>query len=227
MEAQGGVALPINLPASRIDVVMAEIREAILTRRFKPGEPLVEADLARSFGVSKTPVREALKTLASSGLVTFVPYKGASVTAVDERFIGDVYDLRLLLEPEGVRRSTVNADAASLESAASLLDDAHAAGESGDWARLSMLNRRFHEALYAHCGNRLLIEVLDNLRDRAALVSVVGWEAAPTWRLELSEHRRVLEAVELRDADAAAGMVEAHLKGFLERVLSSLREGAQ
>src|ERR1700704_2888239 len=73
----------LSLPASRTELVLEEIRRAILTRRLLPGQPLVEMELASQLGVSKTPVREALKILSGSGLVTFSPYKGASVRVVD------------------------------------------------------------------------------------------------------------------------------------------------
>ena len=84
---------------SRTVVVLDAIKHAILTGELQPGQGLVETDLAGVLGVSKTPVREALKTLAGAGLVTMSPYKGAAVRAVDDDLVRSVYDLRLLLEP--------------------------------------------------------------------------------------------------------------------------------
>ncbi|MET1155346.1 GntR family transcriptional regulator, partial [Arthrobacter sp.] len=123
-ENTGLIARKLDAPQSRIDQVIAEIRTAILTRRLVPGQALVETELAKAMGVSKTPVREALKVLSQSGLVTFIPYKGASVTTVDEEFIRSVYEVRLLLEPEGVRRSVNQSDKQSLDMAADLLAQA-------------------------------------------------------------------------------------------------------
>src|ERR1700722_10124972 len=90
---------------SRTEAVLDAVRHAILTGRLSPGQSLVETELAAQLGVSKTPVREALKTLAGAGLVTMSPYKGASVRTVDDALAHSVYDIRLLLEPEAVRRS--------------------------------------------------------------------------------------------------------------------------
>ena len=90
---------------SRTVVVLDAIKHAILTGRLRPGQALIETDLAGLLGVSKTPVREALKTLAGAGLVTMSPYKGATVRTVDDDLVRSVYDLRLLLEPEAVRRA--------------------------------------------------------------------------------------------------------------------------
>src|SRR5258708_3300688 len=90
---------------SRTVVVLDAIKHAILTGELRPGQGLVEADLAAVLGVSKTPVREALKTLAGAGLVTMSPYKGAAVRVVDDEQARHVYDARLLLEPEALARA--------------------------------------------------------------------------------------------------------------------------
>ena len=90
---------------SRTEAVLDAIKHAILAGELRPGQGLVETELAQMLGVSKTPVREALKTLAGAGLVTMSPYRGATVRAIDPASAAAIYDLRLLLEPEGVRRA--------------------------------------------------------------------------------------------------------------------------
>jgi DNA-binding GntR family transcriptional regulator len=220
-ENTGMIARKLDAPQSRIDQVIAEIRGAILTRRLVPGQALVETELAQAMGVSKTPVREALKVLSQSGLVTFVPYKGASVTTVDEEFIRSVYEVRLLLEPEGVRRSVNQSRKQSFDVAADLLAQAKEAALADDRGTLSLLNRRLHAELYARCGNPILIGILENLRDRAALISVVGWAGSPTWQIEWQEHAAVLEAALDGDGDRAAELLRAHLQGFFDRTLAS------
>ncbi|MBB5855903.1 GntR family transcriptional regulator [Amycolatopsis umgeniensis] len=211
-----------SLPASRTEVVLEEIRRGILTRELKPGQPLVEAELAARLGVSKTPVREALKVLSNTGLVTFSPYKGASVCVVDAELARSVYDVRMVLEPEAVRRSVERRAPELLEDAAEALKEASAAIADKDQAALSLLNRRFHRALYSGCGNPLMVSILDDLKDRAALISVVGWEANPSWRKEWTEHKAVLAAAKKGDADGAAGLLRAHIGDFLGRILEAI-----
>jgi len=211
-----------SLPASRTEVVLEEIRRGILTRELEPGQPLVEAELAARLGVSKTPVREALKVLSNSGLVTFSPYKGASVCVVDAELAKSVYDVRMVLEPEAVRRSVERRSPDLLEDAAEALKEASAAISDKDQASLSLLNRRFHRALYSGCGNPLMVSMLDDLKDRAALISVVGWEANPSWRKEWNEHKAVLAAAKKGDADGAAGLLRAHIGDFLDRILGAI-----
>ncbi|MEQ7737560.1 GntR family transcriptional regulator, partial [Escherichia coli] len=113
----------------------------------------MEAELAKNLGVSKTPVREALKILSHSGLVTFVPYKGASVAGVNAAFIRGVYDIRMLLEPEAVKRAVADGDPVFFHAAQEVLLHSQSAAAAGDRALTSQLNRRFHSSLYQGCGN--------------------------------------------------------------------------
>lgn len=217
----------LTLPQSRIELVLEAIRHSILTNEFPPGTPLVEAELAERMGVSKTPVREALKILSNTGLVQFVPYKGARVQTVDAEFVSAVCDLRLLLEPEAVQRSVEVQSPSSLEQAAAMLDQARQAVTAGDRAELSILNRQFHSLLYQDCGNHLMRDVLDNLRDRTALISVIGWRTAvtsdsiPSYELEWREHAAMLDAARNGEARLARSLVEGHIRRFCERSLAS------
>ncbi|SDP72055.1 DNA-binding transcriptional regulator, GntR family [Lentzea jiangxiensis] len=203
-----------TLPASRTDFVLESIKEAILHGKLKPGQALVESELAATLNVSKTPVREALKTLAGSGLVVMSPYRGATVRVVDAEMAASVYDVRLLLEPEALRRAVQRR--ADFSEARAALDD------TGDLARRSLANRRFHRALYAGCGNPLMVEVLDGLRDRTALITVAGWGLCPTWEAEDAEHRAILVVAEEGFADEAADLLRRHVQTFADRVAEEL-----
>ena len=208
----------LSLPASRTELVLEEIRRAILTRRLLPGQPLVEMELASQLGVSKTPVREALKTLAGAGLVTMNPYKGAAVRVVDDEQARHVYDVRLLLEPEALARAVTKGH--DWQHAHQAL---HRADHAPDQAERSQANRDFHRELYAGCGNPLLIKMLDDLRDQTALVSAAAWRqepdwlSTPSWEHEAAEHRAVLRAAEDGDAGRAATLLRGHITSFVAR----------
>src|SRR4051794_1715991 len=115
-------------PASRTDFVLESIKAGILSGQLRPGQALVEAELAASLVVSKTPVREALKTLAGSGLVVMSPYKGASVRVVDAELVRSVYEVRTVVEPEAVRYA-VHRGASFDEAAEALAEAGKAAGD--------------------------------------------------------------------------------------------------
>ncbi|MCX2951965.1 GntR family transcriptional regulator [Lentzea sp. NEAU-D7] len=210
---------PGVLPASRTDFVLESIKEAILHGKLKPGQALVETDLAATLNVSKTPVREALKTLAGSGLVVMSPYKGATVRTVDAEMAASVYDVRMLLEPEALRRSVeLGADLTEARSALEEVPDL----AQRSLTRRSLANRRFHRALYAGCGNPLLVGILDGLRDQAALITVAGWGLHPTWDAEEAEHRAILVAAEEGFGDVAADLLRRHIRTFADRVVEEL-----
>ena len=204
---------------SRTVAVLEAIKHAILAGELRPGQALVETDLAGVLGVSKTPVREALKTLAGAGLVSMNPYKGAAVRVIDDEQARHVYDARLLIEPEALARA-VAANAPDWRPAHDALSRAdHAA----DQAERSLANRDFHRELYAGCGNPLLIKMLDDLRDQTALVSTTAWRhepdhaQTPSWEHEAAEHRSMLRAAEDGDAERAAALLRDHITSFAAR----------
>ena len=233
---------------SRTVLVLDAIKHAILTGELRPGQSLVETDLAGLLGVSKTPVREALKTLAGAGLVSMSPYKGATVRTVDDELVRSVYDVRLLLEPEALRRSVGRGG--QWRGARQALD---LSARASDPAERSLANRDFHRGLYGGCGNALLIRVLDDLRDQTALVSAAAWLRAPApdgppsqhlpdqyppsqhrqnqdppsqntpaWRSEAAEHEAILAAATAGDASTAARLLTDHIRSFLNRNFPSL-----
>ncbi|MFJ9781792.1 GntR family transcriptional regulator [Amycolatopsis sp. NPDC101161] len=207
-------------PVSRTDFVRDAIKEAILSGEFGPGETLVEAEVGALLGVSKTPVREALRILAGSGLVTMSTYKGASVRVMDAESAYAVYDLRALLEPEAVRRAVERG--ADFADARQVLAAVETGADAADRAKASLTNRLFHRALYAGCGNPLLVDVLDSLRDQAALITVTGWGFSPTWQGEAAEHRSILAAAESGNARQAEHLLRRHITDFLDRVALGL-----
>ena len=206
------VVMPSVAVPSRTEAVLDAVKHAILTGRLAPGQPLIETELAAQLGVSKTPVREALKTLAGAGLVTMSPYKGASVRMVDDALAHSVYDIRVLLEPEAVRRSAGRGG--TPDAAERALD---AADRATDRADRQQANREFHRALYLGCGNDLMVGILDGLRDQTALVSTAVWTRNASWEQEAAEHRAILEAVRGNRADLAATLLEEHIRAFVER----------
>ncbi|MEU6557201.1 GntR family transcriptional regulator [Streptomyces sp. NPDC046915] len=216
-------SVPTPIP-SRTQFVLEGIKHRILTGQLTPGQALVETELAAQFGVSKTPVREALKTLAGTGLVVMNQYKGVTVRMVDADMASEVYDVRLLLEPEALRRAVRRG--ASLDDARDALRRADAAG---DTAERSLANREFHRALYLPCGNPLLGRMLDEVRDQAALVSAVAWAADPSWEREAEEHREILRLALAGEADGAAAALHAHIASFVRRAFphAQVEEGQE
>ncbi|MFL6117312.1 MAG: GntR family transcriptional regulator [Catenulispora sp.] len=202
---------PGALP-SRTEAVLEAIKHAILTGELKAGQALVETELAAGLGVSKTPVREALKTLAGAGLVVMSPYRGASVREIDRGHARSIYDMRLLLEPVAAGRTVTGHN--DWTAARRALE---AAERAADAAERSLANRAFHRALYVGCGNPLLVRTLDDLRDQTALVSTAAWARRPSWEREAAEHLAILRAAERGDAEGVRDLMRSHIGSFLAR----------
>jgi DNA-binding GntR family transcriptional regulator len=213
-------------PVSRAALVAGAIERAILRGELRAGDRLAERDLAERLGVSKTPVREALKVLARRGLVVSHAYRGTEVRTIRREEARNVYQVRLLIEPEAVRLATPLHDAETLHDCRDALADADAAAKRGEIADVSLANRRFHRALYAPCSNDLLVSLLDDIQDQVAMISVAAWRRDATWTDEAAEHRAILDLVEAGDADAAFDRLRAHIEKFLARSVEQATDDA-
>ena len=205
----------------RAELVVDAIERSILRGEIEAGQRLAERELAEQLGVSKTPVREALKELVRRGLVVSAPYRGAHVRAVDPEQARSIYSVRLLLEPEAVRLATPEHDDETLAACHAALADAAAAAEHGEIADISLANRRFHRSLYLPCANDLLVEFLDAIQDRVAMISVSAWRRDATWSGEAEEHAAILAAVEARDEEQASALLGTHIERFLGGAFSA------
>jgi DNA-binding GntR family transcriptional regulator len=204
---------PLAGPASRTDLVAESVRDAILSGELGPGETLVERRLSELLGVSKTPVREALIGLAHTGLVTVAPNRGITVRQLTAHDLQQVYEVRMLLEPWAVRAAARAGVAEATLEAQEALNEAAGLLDSRDRSRLSVVNRRFHRALYSRCGNDLVIAQLDGLQDLTALgVVTLLWDRWPTWREEFVEHAEILAAVSAGDEAKAERLLRRHIQ---------------
>lgn len=223
MNAEGDATrsgLPsLTLQGSRSQVVADTVRTAILSGQLAPGQQLVERELSELFGVSKTPVREALIGLVGTGLVEQNPYRGMVVRTVTPELVQSVYDTRELLEPPAVARSAERIPETSMARASELLDEAYKHGSAGDQVGLQLRNREFHRVLYSSCANLVQCHYLDGLQDLVALISVTGWTKKQTWEVEYEEHRGILAAVTSRDVEAAEARTREHVHAFAAQLL--------
>ena len=206
--------------ASRGDLIASEIKRAILSGRYKAGHPLTEKVIAEELGTSKTPVRDALKALGGTGLVTTSSHRGTFVRSVDASMALAVCDLRLLLEPEAVRRTILRGlDTPALSAA---VDRMVSTADGEDVFERSLANRAFHRLLYAGCGNPALVQVLDDLTDVNALVSVTVWDHISSWVGEGAEHRKMAKDAMAGRAKSAADRLRRHIESFQLRVVEAL-----
>ena len=221
----GVTPLPsLQQPISRGDRVREAIQRAILDGTLEQGRPLIEREIAGMLGVSKTPVREALKQLHSSGLVEINVYQGVSVRRLDVTTVRELYEARAIVESHAVRLSVQRVGAAINKGARQALKDAESLLTSDQPALLGLANRRFHVELYRECENTLLLSFLDKLRVLAAFVATAGWRIQATFGDEAQEHAMILRAVEEGDAERAEQLTRTHIIRASKSLLWSLDE---
>ncbi len=199
---------------NRTDGVFDAMKEAILTRALPSGTPLIEQHLAEEFGVSKTPVREALLRLSKEGLVRLENTRGASVVELTREEVHDIFEMRLYLEPLALEQSAAFLGKPQLRALEQLLKNAEKAIAQDDFVTLSRLNIEFHRGLYALSPNQLLVGWLDGLSDRRRLLSVQGWQRENRSGTEWQEHRSILDAVQDGDIPLAKKRLVDHIKRF-------------
>lgn len=217
------ITLPVIAPrASATDAVYDVLREAILTCEIPGGTPLIEAALAAKFGVSKTPVREALQRLAHTGLVDMELARGATVHSLTLDEIRDMTELRAELEPLALRQSIPYLATSDYKHMRHVLEQARAALTKEDFQQLSILNSAFHSGLYNRAPNQLLVKWLESLSDRRRLISMQGWALENRTQSEWEEHSAIVDALEAGDGELAAYRLREHILCFARIVLEPI-----
>jgi DNA-binding GntR family transcriptional regulator len=190
-------------------VVADAIRKAIVDGEFKSGTRLVEDRLAKTFGVSRNPVREAIRLLASEGLITIVPRHGAIVAALTAEEIRETVEVRATLEGLNARLAARHRAPDILPRLREILDAGMTAARTERVEELAALNIQFHEALARAGGNRVLGDLLRTLRERTTqfFVSTAPGHVAKTW----AAHAEILNAVMAGDEELACLLAQRHV----------------
>jgi DNA-binding GntR family transcriptional regulator len=195
---------------SRADFVYDSLRDAIWEGRIARGERVREEEIARSLGVSRTPVREALQRLQRRGLLVTGPGRGLIVAELSKREVIELYAMREILEGSAARFAAQHAARPEIDILYRLQRDL--ADAPDDVLLLVKLNRRFHQAIYDAANNQYLTQTLDTLHDSMALLHSTTFRAPNRRRESDEEHRRIVAAIERHDADAAEAIAREHIR---------------
>jgi DNA-binding GntR family transcriptional regulator len=196
--------------ASLSKVVSEQIRGQILDGKLKPGERLVEDKLSTELGVSRVPVREALRGLSMEGLVRLEPNRGASVTQVTPALVAELVEVRTLLEALNARLAARRHDPRIVALLQDTLSRGNKATQSGTSEELARLNAEFHERLAEASRNSVLTDIMRSLRERTSLAfSINGRSRA---REDWKEHAGILAAVIEGDEEMAALLAARHVQ---------------
>lgn len=225
MEPKFEVTMNEYLPLR--DVVFNTLRQAILRGELKPGERLMEIKLANKLGVSRTPIREAIRKLELEGLVLMIPRKGAEVAEITEKSLIDVLEVRAALEELAVQLACDRMgkeDIQKLKEAAEHFADIV---DSADITRVAAADVAFHDVIYQATDNQRLISLLNNMREQMYRYRVEYLKQREFHSQLLSEHQEIIRALELGERDVAAKVTNQHIENQVAAVSGSLKRKEQ
>ena len=201
---------PIKLLPAR-DVVASKLRKAILTGVFKPGEELRQDKIAEMLGVSRMPVREAIRILSNEGLLKTSPNKSAIVTDIPSNYIKEYFELRILLECEAVSRATTNLN--DLTEIISINEDYKKAILSGDTEQARILNEAFHLLIWDAAENSKLKSFLIQLWNGLSVLS-------DNIKYTYEEHEAIIDAFKRKNSEDAKKTMKIHLERSMKNLLN-------
>lgn len=194
----------------------ALILEAIDLGTFKPGDRLVESDLADRFGVSRTPIREALQRLETQSLLTR-DGRSLIVSSLDHNQLAELYVVRAELEGLAASLAARHATDEEVKVLRDMVEGDHAL--LGDPEAMAKANRRFHKQIHLASHNRFLVQQLDLVHRSMALMAITSLAAEGRDKDALDEHNAIVTAIEARDSNSAAAALKAHIsKAFVTRL---------
>lgn len=204
--------------------LLEELKLAIMQGMFKPRERLTERTLAEQFGVSRTPVREALHKLAQMGMVRLIRNQGARVEDYSPEDIDALFLVRLHLEQLAGRLACRQIRPAEIQQLVRLNTELGEAVGANDFPRMVEKDRQFHFALLRSSRNPFLIRSIEDLRLRSYPISYYYWRGNAYPRRSLADHRRIIQALRRRDGEEMDRLTEAQLNNSRERYLKYLSQ---
>ena len=205
------------------DVVFNTLRQAILRGELKPGERLMEIQLANKLGVSRTPIREAIRKLELEGLVLMIPRRGAEVAEITEKSLRDVLEVRDALEERAVELACDRITGADIERLKEAAEEFKVALQGGDVTEYAEADVKFHDIIYHATDNQKLIQLLYNFREQMYRYRVEYLKRKEVHPILLAEHQHIIECIDRKDKKAAKIAISTHIENQAKTVSDTIR----
>jgi DNA-binding GntR family transcriptional regulator len=209
------------------DVVFNTLRQAILKGELKPGERLMEIQLANRLGVSRTPIREAIRKLELEGLVLMIPRKGAEVAKITVKNLRDVLEVRRALEELAVQVACEHITDEQLQEINQAAAEFEKAVKNKELSNLTESDIKFHDLIFQSTTNQKLIVILHNLREQMYRYRVEYLKDSKSHIQLIREHADIINALERRDKEAATLAIRTHIENQEKTVISNIEETTQ
>lgn len=206
---------------SQGEVAYHRLHEAIRAGRFRPGDRLREVDVASKLGLSRTPIREALRKLESDGIVKHRPRIGAVIRTLSQPEVVELYEMRLVLERTAAQMSAKHASLAEIDVLEDLNARIDAAGQDTQVA--AALNQDFHRCIYLSARNQFLLESARALNNALMLLGPTTLDDEARIKTVSNQHAKIITAIRAGNQEAAGDAAEAHLQTSLRHRLKVMR----
>ena len=205
------------------DVVFNTLRQAILRGELKPGERLMEIQLANKLGVSRTPIREAIRKLELEGLVLMIPRKGAEVAEITEKSLRDVLEVRRALEELSVQLACEKITKEEIRELERVAKEFQQVVKSSDITEIAEVDVRFHDIIYTATDNQKLIQLLNNLREQMYRYRVEYLKRDGVFPQLIAEHEAIIRHIENNEKEKATEVMSRHIDNQVEAVIDVIR----
>lgn len=206
------------------DVVFNTLRQAILKGELEPGERLMEIQLAERLGVSRTPIREAIRKLELEGLVLMIPRKGAEVAKISEKSLRDVLEVRRSLEELAIELACARMTGEDIKDLEQAQETFRMAVEQGDAMTIAESDEHFHDIIYNGTGNTRLVQILNNLREQMYRYRLEYIKDEDKRQILLVEHDQIFKALRDRHVASAKAAAREHIDNQEITVSRNIKE---
>ncbi len=206
------------------DVVFHTLREAILKGELKPGERLMELQLAGKLGVSRTPIREAIRMLEQEGLAVTIPRRGAEVAKMTEKDMEDVLQIRDALDELAVSIACRQMTAEQLDTLRRTMQEFALYTKTGDVRKIAEADVKFHDIIYQSTGNPKLVSMLSNLREQMYRYRVEYLKDERNYPALIQEHSEIVEGLSDKDLPKVTAAMHKHVRNQVTAVKEMIRE---
>lgn len=204
------------------DVVFNTLREAILKGELEPGERLMEIALAQKLGVSRTPIREAIRKLELEGLVVMAPRKGAEVAEITLKDLRDVLEVRKNLEELAVELACKKATEEDIEDMRRAHEEFIKTLSQKDLTVIAEADVKFHDVIYKTTDNKRLIQILNNLREQMYRYRLEYIKDEKKRMILTDEHLQIIGAIEGKDVNAAKDYIQVHINNQEKTIVEKI-----
>lgn len=221
--------IPIRLDSYKPlrEVVAETLRESIVNGTLKPGERLMEIQLAEELGVSRTPVREAIRKLELEGFVIMIPRRGTYVADLSIKDINEVFEIRTSLDVLAAGLAVERITEDELEQLERLLVEIGELIEGNDIERIVEVDSQFHDVLYKASRNDRLVGIINNLREQFTRFRSISFQYPGRMKVSVEEHRRLVEAIADRNTELAQQIAREHMENSEQILLQNFNERRQ